>query len=37
MTNADTAHDHGFFTGNHPFDLSEQIERLHDVLAKASN
>ena len=30
--NADTAHDFGFFVGNHPFDLTEQIETLHSVL-----
>lgn len=30
--NADIAHDHGFFVGNHPFDLSPQIETLHSVL-----
>ncbi len=32
MTNADTAHDYGFFVGNHPFDLTPQIETLHSVL-----
>jgi CDP-6-deoxy-D-xylo-4-hexulose-3-dehydrase len=37
MTNADLAHDHGFFTGNHPFDLSEQIHRLRNVLSAACN
>lgn len=30
--NADTAHDFGFFVGNHPFDLAPQINRLRDVL-----
>ncbi len=30
--NADTAHDFGFFVGNHPFDLEPQIRRLHEVL-----
>jgi CDP-6-deoxy-D-xylo-4-hexulose-3-dehydrase len=30
--NADTAHDYGFFVGNHPFDLEPQLRRLHDVL-----
>ncbi|MDA1090439.1 MAG: DegT/DnrJ/EryC1/StrS family aminotransferase [Proteobacteria bacterium] len=34
LTNADIAHDRGFFVGNHPFDLSEQITRLRDVLNK---
>ncbi len=37
MINADIAHDHGFFTGNHPFDLGEQIHRLRDVLNAACN
>ncbi len=35
ITNADTAHDRGFFVGNHPFDLEPQIRRLRDVLDKA--
>jgi CDP-6-deoxy-D-xylo-4-hexulose-3-dehydrase len=30
--NADTVHDHGFFVGNHPFDLTAQIEKLYGVL-----
>lgn len=30
--NADIAHDYGFFVGNHPFDLTPQIETLHGVL-----
>lgn len=34
MTNANLAHDHGFFVGNHPFDLSERIEGLYRVLDK---
>jgi CDP-4-dehydro-6-deoxyglucose reductase, E1 len=37
IINADIAHDHGFFTGNHPFDLGEQIHRLRDVLNAACN
>lgn len=37
MKNADIAHDHGFFTGNHPVDLSEQIHKLRDVLSAACN
>lgn len=37
MTNADIVHDYGFFIGNHPFDLSEQIRRAHDVLNRACN
>jgi len=32
LSNADIAHDRGFFVGNHPFDLSEQISRLRDIL-----
>lgn len=35
--NADLAHDLGFFVGNHPFDLSAQINRLHEVLDRACN
>jgi CDP-6-deoxy-D-xylo-4-hexulose-3-dehydrase len=35
MANADLAHDAGFFVGNHPFDLTPQIDRLHDVLDRA--
>jgi CDP-4-dehydro-6-deoxyglucose reductase, E1 len=35
MTNADTAHDYGFFVGNHPFDLTPQITKLRDVLDRA--
>ena len=34
--NADIAHDHGFFVGNHPLDLKPQIERLWEVLDKAA-
>ncbi len=32
ITNAFTAHDLGFFVGNHPYDLTPQIERLRAVL-----
>ena len=32
LPNANLAHDHGFFVGNHPFDLTPQIERLREVL-----
>ena len=32
LANADIVHDQGFFVGNHPFDLSQQIETLRDVL-----
>ena len=37
MKNADIAHDYGFFIGNHPFDLSDQIRRAHAVLDRACN
>lgn len=32
MVNGDRAHDYGFFVGNHPFDLTDQIDKLYDVL-----
>jgi len=32
IVNANIAHDHGFFVGNHPRDLSAEIALLHDVL-----
>ena len=32
LANANMAHDRGFFVGNHPFDLTKQIERMRDVL-----
>lgn len=35
VPNADIAHDHGFFVGNHPFDLTAQITRLREVLDAA--
>jgi CDP-6-deoxy-D-xylo-4-hexulose-3-dehydrase len=35
VINADIAHDHGFFVGNHPKNLSPQIETLWQVLDKA--
>ena len=34
IVNANIAHDRGFFVGNHPQDLSEQIETLHRVLTR---
>ncbi len=34
IDNANTAHDYGFFIGNHPFDLTPQIERAYAVLDK---
>jgi CDP-4-dehydro-6-deoxyglucose reductase, E1 len=36
IRNADIAHDRGFFVGNHPQDLTPQIERLREVLDKAA-
>lgn len=35
IVHANTAHDYGFFVGNHPIDLSVQITRLHEVLDEA--
>jgi CDP-6-deoxy-D-xylo-4-hexulose-3-dehydrase len=32
LPNANQAHDRGFFVGNHPFDLTRQLERLRIVL-----
>ena len=32
--NAFVAHDRGFFVGNHPFDLTGQIEHFHSVLSQ---
>jgi CDP-4-dehydro-6-deoxyglucose reductase, E1 len=32
IKNAFIAHDRGFFVGNHPFDLTTEIEHLHSVL-----
>jgi CDP-6-deoxy-D-xylo-4-hexulose-3-dehydrase len=36
IVHANTAHDHGFFVGNHPQDLTPQIARLHEVLDRAA-
>ena len=36
LGNANLAHDQGFFVGNHPTDLTPQIERLRDVLDSAA-
>jgi CDP-6-deoxy-D-xylo-4-hexulose-3-dehydrase len=36
LANANLAHDQGFFVGNHPFDLTPQIEKLREVLAAAA-
>jgi len=30
--NADIVHDYGFFIGNHPFDLTAQLEKLHEII-----
>lgn len=35
LRNAELAHDRGFFVGNHPHDLTPQIERLRQVLNQA--
>ncbi len=32
--NADHAHDHGFFVGNHPHDIQPQLARLRQVLSE---
>jgi len=37
IENAYTAHDHGFFVGNHPYDLTPQITKLREVLDRACN
>jgi CDP-6-deoxy-D-xylo-4-hexulose-3-dehydrase len=36
IVNANIAHDHGFFVGNQPYDLTPQIERLREVLDRAA-
>jgi CDP-6-deoxy-D-xylo-4-hexulose-3-dehydrase len=36
ITNANIAHDHGFFVGNHPADLKPQLVRFRDVLDRAA-
>jgi CDP-6-deoxy-D-xylo-4-hexulose-3-dehydrase len=36
IVNANVAHDHGFFVGNHPRDLRPQIERLREVLDRTA-
>jgi CDP-6-deoxy-D-xylo-4-hexulose-3-dehydrase len=36
LPNANLTHDSGFFVGNHPYDLTPQIERLRDVLDRAA-
>jgi CDP-6-deoxy-D-xylo-4-hexulose-3-dehydrase len=36
LANANTAHDHGFFVGNHPRDLTAEITHLRQVLDEAA-
>jgi CDP-4-dehydro-6-deoxyglucose reductase, E1 len=36
LANADLAHDHGFFVGNHPRDLTAEITHLRGVLDEAA-
>lgn len=35
IDNADTVHDFGFFIGNHPFDLTTQLEKARDVVDRS--
>ena len=37
ITNGNITHDNGFFVGNHPFDLTSQIERFHAIMDIAGN
>jgi len=34
IKNANIAHDHGFFVGNHPYDITDHLKRLHATLDK---
>ena len=36
LANADMAHDHGFFVGNHPRDLTAEITHLRGVLDESA-
>jgi CDP-6-deoxy-D-xylo-4-hexulose-3-dehydrase len=36
IANANLAHDHGFFVGNHPRDLTAEISHLRSVLDEAA-
>lgn len=36
IVNANIAHDHGFFVGNHPRDLATELTRLREVLDRAA-
>lgn len=35
ITNANRAHDYGFFVGNHPVDITPQIEHFHKTMVSA--
>lgn len=37
ITNANIAHDHGFFVGNHPVDIRSHIERFYGIMDKIIN
>ena len=37
ITNANIAHDHGFFVGNHPRDLTAELTELRDVLSRVAD
>jgi CDP-6-deoxy-D-xylo-4-hexulose-3-dehydrase len=36
IVNANIAHDHGFFIGNHPTDVRNDIKRIHKILDEAT-
>lgn len=36
IVHANTAHDHGFFVGNHPVALTSEIERFHELMDRAA-
>ena len=36
IVNANIAHDHGFFVGNHPTELAPQIERFREVMDRSA-
>lgn len=35
IVNANIAHDHGFFVGNHPKDIRKELDHLHNILTGA--
>ncbi|MEQ8195249.1 MAG: DegT/DnrJ/EryC1/StrS family aminotransferase [Rhodospirillales bacterium] len=37
LNNANAIHDYGFFIGNHPFDLTKEIESAHQILDEVFN